>query len=88
MELRFPNRACVCVLERVSNGRTDEVPEFKRLVTASGEQVGACWVEVDRGNELFVTLASHDVFAGFNVPDLPSAVIRSSGNDLLSHVQR
>lgn len=46
--------------------------------------MAASRVEIDGRDPVTVTLASHDVFTGFHVPDLPSTIVTGRSNDLLS----
>ncbi len=44
-------------------------------------------MEIDCRDPVTVTFTRHDVFVRLHIPDLPSAVVRGRGNDLLSLVQ-
>ena len=84
MEFDLPDRSSVHVGERVGDGGAHEVPQLDASITARCDQVRASGVEVDGRDPVAVTLTSHDVLARLHVPNLPCAVIRGCGNDLLS----
>jgi len=87
MELEFPDRACMDVLESMSNGRVYEVPHLDWFVSSTCSQVRTCWVEVNSWDPVFVSFTGHYVFGVVEIPDLPAAVITRSGNNLFLSVQ-
>jgi len=75
------------LLEGMSDRGVNEIPQLNAIVTASCDQVGAYWVEINSTEPVFVAFTSHDVLLRLHVPDLPRAVIGNCCQDLLAHVQ-
>ena len=72
------------VRERVGDRRTHEVPKLDASVTARCDQVRTSRVEVDGRDPVTMTFTGHDILTRLHVPNLPCAVIRGCGDDLLS----
>jgi hypothetical protein len=87
MELEFPNWASVHISKGVSDARVNEIPNLDTLVTTTGGEMGASWMEVNGCNPVFVSFTSHNVLLVVQVPNLPGAIISSCCYDLLFSMQ-
>ena len=84
MELDLPDWPSVHVGESVCDRRAHEVPKFDAAITATCDEMGACWMEVNGRDPIAMALTGHDVFTSVHVPDFPGAIVGSSSNNLLS----